>query len=188
MGRPGEETRRASQPATWTDVMPSGRTHAKATLILTAAATAAAPLYASFLGWESLALIPGCLVGLVVHPDHDTNYGTYSLRLIYDRLGALPALMWTMIWRPYGLLVRHRSVISHSLIFGTVLRLLYLGVIFGALASPLLALFLLAGYGEILGRVFFAAFTWPGSWYAFWGLVLADGLHLLMDWIGGWRL
>lgn len=168
--------------------MPNGRTHAKATFLLSTALAAVAPLYTTALGWESLALVPGCLAGLVVHPDHDTNYGNYSLHLVNRRFGALPALAWTMIWRPYGILIRHRSVISHSLIFGTVLRVVYLILIFAALFSPVFALILIAGGGPALGRAFQAVFVWPGTWYAFWGLVMADTLHLVMDWIGGWRL
>ena len=164
--------------------MPSGETHSKATLALAVTLTAAAPLYLPHLGPESLALGPGCLVGLLIHPDHDVPHGNISWRLLRHYFGVLPAAFWTLVWKPYALSVRHRSLISHSPVAGTLSRLLYLTLMLTVIFFPALTALAWSGHGPELVRLLGIALAWPGTWWAVTGLTLADALHVAMD--HGW--
>lgn len=82
--------------------MPSGKTHNKATLITAVAATAASYIYQPLLGPESLAVIAGCMSGLLLTPDHDVDSGNRSHKLVRGAFGRLPAWLWARIWHAYA--------------------------------------------------------------------------------------
>ena len=136
--------------------MPSGRVHTVSTLALAACTV---PL-------ANPALTVGILSGLVISPDLDVDHGFIGLAHL-RRLpgGIVVSYAWRAFWYPYSKIVPHRSHISHSIVFGTLARV-------GYLSLPLLAL------------SFFVPLTIP-SWLGWWliGLCLADGLHILMDWM-----
>jgi len=85
----------------------------------------------------------------------------------YHRWGIL---RW--LWLPYTHLVYHRSWLSHGLVIGPLLRLLYFGLIVEALA---LAGTHLLGFGlEGLAR-----------WHAFWGNLVRDHPRYVLDFLAG---
>ncbi|BAW96322.1 hypothetical protein NIES970_12480 [[Synechococcus] sp. NIES-970] len=160
--------------------MPSGRTHDQITFW-------GLPLVAGlglWLGqrWE-LALLLSCAYlfsGLMFGPDLDIR------SVQFKRWGML---RW--LWLPYQKNLRHRSVLSHGFLIGTVIRLLYLGGI----------LFLVAIVSVAIAQLFFD-FSW--NWRSFWvmaqarwrqdylaesialfaGLELGAMSHSISDWLG----
>jgi uncharacterized metal-binding protein len=97
--------------------MASGRSHDRATWVLS--------LPFGLLWWPLLGLagvacagLAFLLGGLLLSPDLDTRSNPTR------RWGPLRLLWW-----PYRRLLRHRSVVSHSPVLGTLGRLLYLGAL-----------------------------------------------------------
>ena len=135
--------------------MPNGRTHTAATVML---AVGTLPL-------ANPPLTAGVLSGLILSPDLDVDDGFIGLahlrRIGY--IGGLLAGFWRAFWYPYSKIVPHRSHISHSVFFGTALRV-------GYLAIPLLALSFF---------VHIPVKSWVGIWFI--GLCLSDALHIFMD-------
>lgn len=97
-------------------------------------------------------------------------------------------LRW--LWWPYERLVAHRSWLSHGLIVGPLLRVLYFAVILeGTIAGLCLGLQAVGGPGLL----------WLDGWHRFWqdialryprrvlefavGFVLAGTSHSVLDWI-----
>ncbi len=136
--------------------MPSGRVHTLATISL---ATITVP-------FMSLPLTAGVLTGCVLSPDLDVDSGYVGLAHLrrFPMVGPLISGLWRVFWWPYSRLTPHRSHISHSIFFGTVLRVAYLMV-------PLLAM-------NMMG-IPLALPDWFGMWFI--GLCLSDGLHIFMD-------
>lgn len=102
--------------------MPSGKVHT--TVSVVAGGLVGAIAYgAGFSAAESLALLLGCsVVGSVVSPDLDVDAGNISdMRMRKFRLG----ILWSVFWSPYRLRIKHRSVLSHAPIVGTLIRILY---------------------------------------------------------------
>lgn len=151
--------------------MPSGRVHS--------AVTAACALGASVVLYKTgypLSIITaaggGCLLGLVVNPDLDVDQGSISNKIVRRSAGCVLGLVWSLIWKPYALVIPHRSPLSHFPILGTVIRL---GYLYGLLW--------LINYG--LGVIAPGAHVWPSVpfWWlwSFAGLALVDAIHFLMD-------
>jgi uncharacterized metal-binding protein len=97
--------------------MASGRSHDRATWVLS--------LPFGLLWWPLLGLagvacagLAFLLGGLLLSPDLDTRSNPTR------RWGPLRLLWW-----PYRRLLRHRSIVSHSPVLGTLGRLLYLGAL-----------------------------------------------------------
>ena len=147
--------------------MAKGSTHAKATLALAAVG-----------GWVSyrlghplpftLALTGGVLAGLAITPDLDLERGCISNAVIRRLVGRTVERLWGLFWRPYGLLLRHRSRLSHLPVVGTTVRLVYL------CALPALICWLA---GNALGWTLIPSWIW----WSIAGLILADSPHFLMD-------
>src|SRR5437870_4743830 len=97
--------------------MPSGRTHDLITIVTGAAgAPAVLNTHLPDMGPPNAMVLLGAYVvsGLLFSPDldlHSTPYRRWR------------KLRW--IWLPYRRLVPHRSWISHSMVFGPLLRVLY---------------------------------------------------------------
>lgn len=163
--------------------MPSTKVHDRITLI---SAVAIAPLTLAVPSenrWISSTVLTGShlLSGLLFSCDLDIQ------AVEYRRWGPLRYL-----WLPYARMVLHRSWLSHSLVFGPLLRLLYF-----ALAVDLLVLLIaLVGYsaGGGLG--------WLDQWHRFWfdlmrahpryfvdvavGFCIGGALHSIPDWLQTW--
>lgn len=153
--------------------MPKGSVHAKATLAL--AAAGGYITYQAGHPWtQVLALAGGVLAGLLLTPDLDVDDGCISNAVVRRSFGKRLERLWRLFWRPYALLIPHRSRLSHLPLLGTALRLAYLATL------PALALFFASASpaaGGIVSSPTFPAWT---AW-SVGGLTLADTLHFLMD-------
>jgi len=99
--------------------MPSGRTHDAITLML--AAPAAAVGYVSTGSLISAILVGSAFVfgGMMFGPDLDTISRQYSRWWAFR-----------FLWLPYRSFFKHRSRLSHGLIFGALIRVIYfLGIL-----------------------------------------------------------
>ncbi len=159
--------------------MPSGRTHDRITLWLFPGIVAISYLVTR--DGELTLLLGGgfFFAGLMFGPDLDI----YSIQ--FKRWGILG-----VIWLPYQKLLRHRSFLSHGLIIGTVIRILYL----------LLWLFLVGVLVVAIAQLFWG-FEWnlqrftlamiklvtevylPEAIALFVGLDLGAMSHSVSDWI-----
>lgn len=147
--------------------MPNGTTHARATVALAVAGGAAAYHFGHPLP-HVVALTAGTLVGLILTPDLDVDDGCISNHIVRATTNRPIAWLWSAFWKPYGLLIPHRSRLSHMPLLGTALRLAYLSI--------LPALFFWFA-GDVYARPPFPIWA---PW-AVGGLALADTLHYLMD-------
>jgi uncharacterized metal-binding protein len=160
--------------------MPSGRTHDRVTLwslpwvgggtfLLTRQGELTLIVAAAFL-----------FSGLMFGPDLDI----YSVQ--YKRWGIL---RW--IWLPYQSLLRHRSCLSHGLMVGTVLRLLYLSAVSAMVGIPAIAIAqLIAGFDwnwqQFSQRgIQLVTRDYPREAIAlFLGLEIGAMSHSFSDWLG----
>lgn len=102
--------------------MSSGRIHSAASL---GAAISVGTSWVAFryLGSNPIPVSVGIVLQIVMSPDQDVDagyIGDYYMRKLW--LG----WWWKLLWNPYKLIVKHRSFLSHSIIFGTANRILYL--------------------------------------------------------------
>lgn len=160
--------------------MPSGRTHDRltfwsllpivgATFWLTRKVELTLILAAAFL-----------FSGLMFGPDLDI----YSIQ--FKRWGLL---RW--IWLPYQKALRHRSLLSHGLIIGTIFRVLYLSTILAVIAFVVVAIAqLIWGFAWNWQQFAWESFSaiekdYRAEAFFFWlGLELGALSHSLSDWIG----
>lgn len=98
--------------------MPNGRTHDAITFVLT-------PVIGGLSYWISKDIITTTIIlvcylfaSLMFNGDLDTNSRPYNRWWLLK-----------MIWIPYQLMFDHRSVFTHGLIIGTIIRILYIGLI-----------------------------------------------------------
>ena len=139
--------------------MPSGKIHAEATLAA-ASLTYEWGLTSGETPVLAAAAATGCALGVILTPDLDMVGSTRGDRLV-RRTGILPLVIWELFWYPYAALIPHRSWLSHGVLIGTMIRLVYIAI-------PLLALGILPGMGPLLVR-------------AIGGLVISDNLHAGAD-------
>jgi uncharacterized metal-binding protein len=115
--------------------MPSGRTHDRITL-WTIPLISGIAYFLTQNGKLALILAGGFLFsGLMFGPDLDI----YSVQ--YKRWG-----WFRWIWIPYRSAIRHRSQLSHGLLIGTILRLLYISLIILILSAMVTAIAYFFGY------------------------------------------
>jgi uncharacterized metal-binding protein len=109
--------------------MPSGRTHDRITFIL-ALPTAAATYYFTR-DWILTTIVTAGLLfgGLMFGPDLDTQ------SVHYTRWGPLRFMWW-----PYKVALAHRSRLSHGILFGTIIRIVYFLLIVSLLLAACLFL------------------------------------------------
>jgi len=98
--------------------MPNGKTHDTITFIV-------APVVAGLSYWmtkdlKATSIIFGCYLfaSLMFNGDLDTNSRPYNRWWLLK-----------MIWIPYQLMFNHRSIFTHGLIIGTIIRIIYVGII-----------------------------------------------------------
>ncbi len=147
--------------------MAPGRVHNATT---TAALTVAGICATGLLRWPTdyLALCAGLAAGYVLSPDLDLAEGNISLANLRRIPGVGPVLawVWRVVWWPYGLLVPHRSRLSHLPVFSTAIRFGYLWLWLVLLNIPI--------------RIHFEADTVVGL-FVFIGLSVSDLAHWWVD-------
>ncbi len=160
--------------------MPTGRTHDAVTMFFAAPTAYGAWALAGDPVGAAAAGASFVFAGLMFSGDLDLPSDQYR------RWGPL---RW--IWKPYQLLVPHRSVLSHGLLAGPVVRLAYLGAVL--LAGAALALRLQTGAWAfpqasvdhvVAAAAGLDAQAWGWLAYALAGLWLGGASHSLADW--GW--
>jgi len=134
--------------------MPSGKSHAYTTVILTGASVVVCEYY-GFSQWHSA----GVLSGVLLSPDLDIDAGNISNQIIRSIpvVGVPLERAWSVYWWLYAELTLHRGILSHSFVLGTAIRAF----------CALWWLWLIPT----------SHFYW--SW--FWGLAVSDAVHILMD-------
>ena len=159
--------------------MPTGRTHDRITLF-------SLPLVGGttlFLSWSTRLTLVVCagflFSGLMFGPDLDIHSCQYK------RWGWL---RW--LWLPYQKLLRHRSLLSHGPLVGTLLRLVYLGMWMLLIGAIGLAIATLSGQAVEDWQTGFKLTQGFVGQYSKEGLALLIGLelgamsHYLSDWSG----
>jgi uncharacterized metal-binding protein len=139
--------------------MPSGRTHDRITL-------QCLPFVMGLTFWLTHSLVLTVTIslsflvgGLMLGPDLDIR------SIQYRRWGPIK-----VIWLPYRMMLKHRSMLSHGPIVGTALRVIYLSLWIGLFAGGAIA---------ILNTVWKAQITWPSL-----SLTLRYLLkHYLVEWL-----
>ncbi|GAB4210774.1 MAG: metal-binding protein [Synechococcales cyanobacterium] len=160
--------------------MPLGKTHDRITLWTLPLVTAGA----GWVGGADIALAVGgsyLFAGLMFAGDLDTYSRQYQ-RWLWVR--------W--LWIPYQKLVRHRSIWSHGLVVGTVVRLLYLGLWGAALLGIVWAVRVGVGHG--VGPVAWSTLQETLIYHRapllgiLVGLELGSLSHSCSDWLGSaWK-
>jgi uncharacterized metal-binding protein len=162
--------------------MPSAKTHDAVTVLLAIPIFAVTWLISGNLIFAAVVSIASLFGGLIFSPDLDT----YSKQ--YTRWG-----IFRVVWLPYRAFFKHRSRWTHGILFGTLLRTIYL---MGALTLlAFLIVFFSAIYhngnlpnlllitqewqrlGEFISRYLGANF----AWLVFFGLWLGGVSHSLTD-------
>lgn len=159
--------------------MPAGRTHDRITLL-------SLPLVGGttlFLSWSTRLTLVVCAAflfsGLMFGPDLDIHSCQYK------RWGWL---RW--LWLPYQKLLRHRSLLSHGPLVGTLLRLVYLGMWMLLIGLIGLAIATFSGQAVEDWQTGFKLTQGFVEQYSKEGLALLIGLelgamsHYLSDWSG----
>lgn len=160
--------------------MPSGRTHDRITFWSVPLVSGIA-YFLTQNGKLTLILAGGFLFsGLMFGPDLDI----YSVQ--YKRWG-----WFRWIWIPYRSAIRHRSQLSHGLLIGTILRLLYISLIILILSG------MVAAIAYFFGYVNFQSVINSQKPFPVWnqtytqallaliiGLELGAMSHSISDWIG----
>jgi uncharacterized metal-binding protein len=160
--------------------MPSGRTHDRITL-WTVPLVLGITYFLTQNGKLALILAGGFLFsGLMFGPDLDI----YSVQ--YKRWG-----WFRWIWIPYRSAIRHRSNLSHGLIIGTILRLIYISLIILILSGMIAAIAYFLGYVNLQSVINSQKpFSVWNQKYTQALLALIIGLelgamsHSISDWIG----
>lgn len=98
--------------------MPNGRTHDKITFILLPVIGLLSYYFTTDIKSTSILMFTYFFASIMFNGDLDTNSKPYNRWFILK-----------MIWIPYQLMFTHRSIFTHGIIIGTVIRLLYLGII-----------------------------------------------------------
>jgi uncharacterized metal-binding protein len=161
--------------------MPSGRTHDLITLV-TGAAGAPAVLNTGLpdMGPTNAMVLLGTYLvsGLLFSPDLDLHSAPYR---------RWRKFRW--VWIPYQRLVPHRSWVSHSLLMGPIIRVLYFAGVLSLISLVALGLLNLIvpvdPTGTVL-RITDAIATWIAAHpatigYAVLGFVLGAAAHTLAD-------
>jgi uncharacterized metal-binding protein len=162
--------------------MPSGRTHDRITL-WSLPWLVGLSLLLNRSGQLTLLVSSGFLFsGLMFGPDLDI----YSVQ--YKRWGFL---RW--IWQPYQSIIPHRSWLSHGLLVGTFIRVIYLSSVLTLIGLPILFIIQLFwgnnwNFQQLLDKFRqFLTLDYPYQVMAFLiGLELGSMSHSLSDWLGSY--
>lgn len=163
--------------------MPSGRTHDRITWLLAAPAGALAWRATGDPGGACALVCAFVFAGLMFSGDLDLP------SVQYRRWGLL---RW--IWKPYQWLIRHRSPLSHGILIGPLVRLVYLTAAIALMAAGALGIARWSGLVPEMGAL------GPGRWrlpapdagsvqlavFALGGLWLGGASHTLADQLVSW--
>ncbi|WP_017294727.1 metal-binding protein [Geminocystis herdmanii] len=162
--------------------MPSGKTHDRITWYSLPLVIILFAIITRQLDLTLLASIGFIFSGLMFGPDLDI----YSVQ--FQRWGVL-----RFIWLPYQKKLKHRSIISHGFIIGTIVRILYLSLILFILAIFFVAIAqLILGFSWHWQKFIVYGITivknqyWQEVLSLFIGLELGAMSHYLADNIGSW--
>ncbi len=157
--------------------MSSGKTHATASLVLAAGFSIGALV---LLEPKILECTLGAVTGILISPDLDlSNGGIVGGKFIKKKVGWFGKQLWEKFWHGYSDSFKHGTWGSHSVPFGTFIRLAYIyyrivfipHVVFFFLFSPNWELmFVLSWYAKILFSPMFL-----------YGLVSSDLVHVILD-------
>ncbi|GGE71383.1 metal-binding protein [Priestia taiwanensis] len=145
--------------------MPSGKTHTKINLIglpvIIAPLALLHPLH-----YEAIFVYAaGFLIGTyLLTPDLDTESDCYN------NWG-----LFRFLWYPYQKFIPHRSILSHGLLIGDIIRILYLSIILFPLAS-----FVNKQYGETTLLVWLEEHR-DVLFVLILGVITASTFHIVLD-------
>lgn len=164
--------------------MPSGPTHDRITLALVAPTAAVAWALTRDPAVAVVASVALVLGGFMFGPDLDTRSHQYR------RWGPV---RW--VWLPYRWAIRHRSRLSHGILFGTAIRVAYFLVVASCAATaalvlrdvywqsaPATAALALRGGERVISAVASIPVAYDAA--AFAGLWLGAASHTLADIVG----
>ena len=98
--------------------MPCGKTHDKITAYTTPVVGVLSYVVTADIKIAAILMFTYIFASMMFNGDLDTNSKPFNRWWLFK-----------MIWIPYQLMFKHRSVFTHGIIIGTVVRLLYLGII-----------------------------------------------------------
>lgn len=98
--------------------MPNGKTHDKITFIILPIISILSYYFTTDIKSTLILMFTYFFASIMFNGDLDTNSRPYNRWWIFK-----------LIWIPYQLMFTHRSFFTHGLIIGTVIRILYLGII-----------------------------------------------------------
>lgn len=107
--------------------MPNGKTHAKITTVVSVLIPMAAISYGVPV-LSSIVMCIGATLGLAINPDLDLSENRVRNDVRHPVRNIIKTI-WDLYWFPYGRLIHHRSLVSHSPIFGTLIRSIYMSPI-----------------------------------------------------------
>ena len=163
--------------------MPSGITHDRITIWILP--WVAGITYGLTRNGELTLILAGSYLfsGMMFGPDLDI----YSLQ--YKRWG-----IFKPIWLPYRQFFRHRSFLSHGLVIGTCIRLLYLCGVVGVISIFAVAIAQLCfGFpwnwqDFVREQIYLSIRKYPHEAIAlFLGLEIGAMSHSISDWVGSYR-
>lgn len=98
--------------------MPNGKTHDTITFIVAPVVAGLSYLITKDIKSTIILMSTYLFASLMFNGDLDTNSRPYNRWWLLK-----------MIWIPYQLMFEHRSVFTHGLIIGTIIRILYISII-----------------------------------------------------------
>jgi len=98
--------------------MPSGKTHDKITFVVLPIVVLTAYLIFNSFYLTLILSLSYLFSALMFNGDLDTNSKPYNRWYVFK-----------MIWIPYQLMFGHRSIFTHGIIIGTIIRIIYIGII-----------------------------------------------------------
>ncbi len=98
--------------------MPNGKTHDIITYLTTPVVGIMGYVITSDIKTTLILMSTYFFASMMFNGDLDTNSRPYNRWFVFK-----------MIWIPYQLLFHHRSIFTHGIIIGTIIRIIYLGLI-----------------------------------------------------------
>ena len=138
--------------------MPDGRTHDKITSITTPVVGIVSYIVTKDIKTTAILMSTYLFASLMFNGDLDMPSKPFNRWWLFK-----------MIWIPYQIMFNHRSIFTHGLIIGTVVRILYLAII------PFIILFLNGNLDILLNinlQLLFLIFI---------GLKLGSAIHTISD-------
>ena len=172
--------------------MPDGKTHTTASVML--ALTSSVAMLAKGVPTDIVIYgAAGCLSNVLLSPDLDIDSGYIGDGIVRKYLGGFIGWVWRTVWLPYSKVVKHRSVVSHFPVIGTVVRLFYLYFWYQAISMTINVALFFAGWSIPVYQMPLKEMlsAWAGTtlwtpvgadtYFFVLGLCTSDTLHAVMD-------